>query len=107
MKWVDPVMCDNCESPCNRRESAEPYPFEKARAAGRVETYVCREEGCGGGARFPRYNDPAMLLQTRTGRCGEYLLLQFRGYELISRGICKLILSGPSCSRVEREICLE
>lgn len=38
--------------------------------ADRVELYKCST--CQTEIRFPRYNDPAKLLLTRSGRCGEY-----------------------------------
>jgi peptide-N4-(N-acetyl-beta-glucosaminyl)asparagine amidase len=36
----------------------------------RVELYKCIR--CGRVSRFPRYNHPEKLMQTRTGRCGEW-----------------------------------
>ena len=38
--------------------------------ASRIETYTCQK--CYKTARFPRYNHPQKLFETRTGRCGEY-----------------------------------
>jgi len=37
--------------------------------AGRTEVYQCED---GTLIRFPRYNDPVKLLETRNGRCGEW-----------------------------------
>mmetsp|Transcript_10953 Transcript_10953/g.18318 ORF Transcript_10953/g.18318 Transcript_10953/m.18318 type:complete len:104 (-) Transcript_10953:378-689(-) len=48
----------------------QPNESEERFKAKRVEGYKC--EKCGEEARFPRYNDPIKLLETRTGRCGEW-----------------------------------
>ncbi|CAL1147241.1 unnamed protein product, partial [Cladocopium goreaui] len=52
--------------------------------AHQVEVAQC--SSCGQQTRFPRYNDPAKLLETRTGRCGEWancftLICRSLGYE--------------------------
>jgi len=49
---------------------ANPTEDELRYGARRVEHYLC--EGCGSFVRFPRYNDPLKLLETKTGRCGEW-----------------------------------
>jgi len=38
--------------------------------ASRTEVYKCRR--CANETRFPRYNNPSKLLETRRGRCGEW-----------------------------------
>ncbi|CAM9281638.1 unnamed protein product [Ectocarpus sp. 8 AP-2014] len=43
---------------------------EASSKASVVELYFCKE--CGAQTRYPRYNDPAKLLETRNGRCGEW-----------------------------------
>lgn len=99
MKWVDPIVCDNCQSTCDGGESAEPDPYESARGAERVEKYTCVEEDCEGGARFPRYNNAFTLLETRTGRCGELGFACRWVVELISRGMGEPLLPGVACCR--------
>ncbi|KJH40481.1 thioredoxin [Dictyocaulus viviparus] len=42
---------------------------EQESGADRVEVYSC---SCGKEVRYPRYNNPAKLLETRKGRCGEW-----------------------------------
>ncbi|DBA95296.1 TPA: hypothetical protein ACH3X3_013188 [Trebouxia sp. C0006] len=49
---------------------AAPTAEEADDNAGRVELHTCRSCSCI--TRFPRYNDPAKLLETRQGRCGEW-----------------------------------
>ena len=88
MSWVGSTL--PCEAPgCGgTAEStgamAEPLPAERAAGAARVEAFACG--ACGAAARFPRYTDPATLLRTRRGRCGEWahcflLLLRAAGLE--------------------------
>jgi len=57
----------------------------------RVELHRCNK--CGTVTRFVRYNDPAKLLETREGRCGEWancftLCCRTLGYE--AREVCSL-----------------
>ena len=47
-----------------------PSEEEKKWLASRTEVYQCID--CDLIERFPRYNSPYKLLETRTGRCGEY-----------------------------------
>jgi len=58
--------------------------MEKQYGAGGAEVAQCST--CGMQTRFPRYNDPAKLLETRNGRCGEWancftLICRALGYE--------------------------
>ena len=84
-KWVNNPPCDHCGSAkTHGGGGAQPTPAEAAAGAGRVETYTCAD--CGGTTRFPRYNDPGKLLETRRGRCGEWancftLCCRALGYE--------------------------
>ncbi len=49
----------------------QPTTVERSEGgAGRVEGYQCTL--CQISIRFPRYNNPVKLLETRTGRCGEW-----------------------------------
>ena len=69
--WCDTPACGACGSPdVTPTGAAAPTPDEAAHGASRVESYRC--VSCGAGVRFPRYNDPVKLLETRAGRCGEW-----------------------------------
>jgi len=50
--------------------AAPPTEEDLRYGAHRVEAYDCRS--CGRTTRFPRYNHPGKLLETRRGRCGEW-----------------------------------
>lgn len=51
--------------------SVQPTHEERVEGqAGKVESYMCNR--CRISIRFPRYNNPMTLLETRTGRCGEW-----------------------------------
>lgn len=69
--WTNSPNCTSCGN-----ESVisigmlPPSASELAWQAGRVEGYRCNH--CGSVIRFPRYNHPEKLLETRTGRCGEW-----------------------------------
>lgn len=72
-KWVDQPDCPNC-GPDNKDIEPtgiqRPTPSEAQFQCGAVETYRCKK--CNNQIRFPRYNDPIKLLETRAGRCGEW-----------------------------------
>lgn len=69
--WVDKPPCARCSGPTNGHGSGVPTQEEREAGAGRVELYTCSK--CPGViTRFPRYNDPKTLLNTRRGRCGEW-----------------------------------
>ncbi len=70
-QWTNNPPCDSCGSAETELVGgAAPTPAEAAGKAGRVEVYGCKR--CAGTTRFPRYNDPGKLLETRRGRCGEW-----------------------------------
>ncbi|ODV91719.1 hypothetical protein CANCADRAFT_11339, partial [Tortispora caseinolytica NRRL Y-17796] len=71
--WVDIPNCSVCGSSTQpSTESPLPTADEQKFGAGRVEVYKCISNSCGAMERFPRYNNPAILLQTKRGRCGEW-----------------------------------
>jgi peptide-N4-(N-acetyl-beta-glucosaminyl)asparagine amidase len=89
-KWTNKPSCPNPS--CGRGGPfQEPIgmlaPSTEEREHGwasRVEGYKCKE--CSTVHRFPRYNNPAVLLQTRKGRCGEWancftLICRAAGFE--------------------------
>lgn len=69
-KWVDKPTCPSCGSLTFPVGVVAPTPEEMLWGAGNVESYKCQY--CGKVTRFPRYNHPAKLLETRSGRCGEW-----------------------------------
>ncbi|AET40921.1 peptide-N4-(N-acetyl-beta-glucosaminyl)asparagine amidase Ecym_7068 [Eremothecium cymbalariae DBVPG len=70
--WCDRPKCTVCDSVEFQRAVGQGMPNqdEAQYECGVVELYHC--DKCGGVTRFPRYNDPIKLLETRTGRCGEW-----------------------------------
>ncbi|KZO96742.1 hypothetical protein CALVIDRAFT_527409 [Calocera viscosa TUFC12733] len=72
MRWINSLPCPICSGPTNAVGGAAPTPEERAGQANQVELHRCQNQNCGGMRRFPRYNDPATLMKTREGRCGEW-----------------------------------
>jgi peptide-N4-(N-acetyl-beta-glucosaminyl)asparagine amidase len=69
--WVDKPCCMYCQNPATQAvQTAAPTAEETTHLASRTEVYYCSM--CGTTTRFPRYNDPVKLLETRKGRCGEW-----------------------------------
>ena len=70
--WCDAPACPRCGALSPEPTGAgSPTPDELKHGAHRVETYRCR--ACPeSNIRFPRFNDAVKLLETRTGRCGEW-----------------------------------
>lgn len=71
-KWVNSKPCHVCGHGTSNAGRAEPSEEERRGAAGVVELHRCTSAACGATTRFPRYNDPLTLLDTREGRCGEW-----------------------------------
>eukprot|EP01129_Flabellula_baltica_P000356 TRINITY_DN10381_c0_g1_i1.p1 TRINITY_DN10381_c0_g1~~TRINITY_DN10381_c0_g1_i1.p1 ORF type:complete len:840 (-),score=148.00 TRINITY_DN10381_c0_g1_i1:12-2291(-) len=69
--WVNNDVCSHCNSPNTARSGRGiPNQTEAYYLASVVELYRCND--CGNTTRFPRYNHPSILLDTRKGRCGEW-----------------------------------
>lgn len=62
-RWFDAPR--GADGAALQASAVSPTAEEAAHGARRVELY-------GDGTRFARYNDPAKLLETRVGRCGEW-----------------------------------
>jgi peptide-N4-(N-acetyl-beta-glucosaminyl)asparagine amidase len=69
-KWCDTVPCIICNSKTIPMGSTKPTAEEAAFKASVTELHKCSI--CNHLNRFPRYNDPMKLLETRKGRCGEW-----------------------------------
>ncbi|XP_022704570.1 peptide-N(4)-(N-acetyl-beta-glucosaminyl)asparagine amidase-like [Varroa jacobsoni] len=87
--WVDNPKCDSCSEKTKVEHIVSPDDIcltseEKEGLARRIELYRCT--ACKRELRFPRYNCPRKLLETRSGRCGEWanaftLICLALGYE--------------------------
>ncbi|XP_015695197.1 peptide-N(4)-(N-acetyl-beta-glucosaminyl)asparagine amidase isoform X2 [Oryza brachyantha] len=69
-RWVNAAPCDSCGRETFNVGMGTPLPSELKFGANRVEIYRCNH--CSSTTRFPRYNDPYKLIETRKGRCGEW-----------------------------------
>lgn len=71
-KWCDKPECIKCGS--NQHQNLVghqgPNAEESQFDCGVVEVHKC--QSCAAITRFPRYNNPVKLLETRRGRCGEW-----------------------------------
>uniref|UniRef100_A0AAY4EU34 Peptide-N(4)-(N-acetyl-beta-glucosaminyl)asparagine amidase n=1 Tax=Denticeps clupeoides TaxID=299321 RepID=A0AAY4EU34_9TELE len=68
--WVDCLPCSRCGGRTQSAGSLPPSADDLSWDAGRVEKHYC--DACQHTTRFPRYNNPEKLLETRRGRCGEW-----------------------------------
>lgn len=63
---MDNPSCCSCGGRETKPEGAQqPTPEEREHDASRTEVYRCA--ACQAVTRFPRYNDPGKLLETRCG----------------------------------------
>lgn len=84
--WCDKPTCIKCDTSKHQVGISGDHPTaEESRfECSMVEKYSCN--ACSNITRFPRYNNPIKLLETRTGRCGEWcntfiLILKSFGFE--------------------------
>nr|XP_006825602.1 PREDICTED: peptide-N(4)-(N-acetyl-beta-glucosaminyl)asparagine amidase-like [Saccoglossus kowalevskii] len=68
--WMNSPKCDRCGGETKHTGMATPSADDLKWGASRVEEYECNN--CHQFVQFPRYNHPGKLLETRTGRCGEW-----------------------------------
>ncbi|XP_072034952.1 peptide-N(4)-(N-acetyl-beta-glucosaminyl)asparagine amidase-like isoform X2 [Amphiura filiformis] len=68
--WTNSPKCDSCNGRTSSMGMLEPSIDDLRWGASRVEGYRCTN--CNRAIKFPRYNHPGKLLETRTGRCGEW-----------------------------------
>uniref|UniRef100_A0A8C6H8L5 Peptide-N(4)-(N-acetyl-beta-glucosaminyl)asparagine amidase n=1 Tax=Mus spicilegus TaxID=10103 RepID=A0A8C6H8L5_MUSSI len=70
-RWVNNIVCSKCGGETRSRDEALlPNDDELKWGAKNVENHYC--DACQLSNRFPRYNNPEKLLETRCGRCGEW-----------------------------------
>ncbi|KAK9149971.1 hypothetical protein Syun_008280 [Stephania yunnanensis] len=69
-RWVNSPPCDYCTGGTEFYDMGVALPAEIQFQGSRVELYRCSV--CSKTTRFPRYNDPLKLVETRRGRCGEW-----------------------------------
>ncbi|KAI3784297.1 hypothetical protein L1987_43394 [Smallanthus sonchifolius] len=69
-KWVNSPPCEGCGNETAIQGMGVANASETAYGASRVELHRCNT--CSRTTRFPRYNDPIKLLETKKGRCGEW-----------------------------------
>jgi peptide-N4-(N-acetyl-beta-glucosaminyl)asparagine amidase len=83
--WCDQPICKICNEKGQYIDSQSPNSEEAKWLASRTEVYSCGK--CNNEVRFPRYNNPEKLMETQTGRCGEWAncfgaILRALGYDV-------------------------
>ncbi|XP_072781826.1 peptide-N(4)-(N-acetyl-beta-glucosaminyl)asparagine amidase isoform X2 [Taeniopygia guttata] len=69
--WVNSLPCSRCGGQTEpKSDYLLPTDDDLRWDASRVENHYCNQ--CQLSNRFPRYNNPEKLLETRRGRCGEW-----------------------------------
>jgi peptide-N4-(N-acetyl-beta-glucosaminyl)asparagine amidase len=69
--WCNKARCPVCKNESDAKVGTEtPSAEESQWLASRTEVFKCTR--CNTINRFPRYNNPSKLCDTKTGRCGEY-----------------------------------
>lgn len=91
--WCNKPECNNCHTDSHQEAigMSGPNEIERQFQCGNVELYKCGQ--CQNITRFPRYNDPVKLLETRTGRCGEWcnlFMLILKSFGLDARYVINL-----------------
>ncbi|TGZ60869.1 hypothetical protein CRM22_008297, partial [Opisthorchis felineus] len=69
-RWAGDFYCDICGAKMKLAEITSPWGSEIEGDPHTVEVFRCPSGHSV--KRFPRYNNPKVLLQTRVGRCGEW-----------------------------------
>ncbi|XP_066571832.1 peptide-N(4)-(N-acetyl-beta-glucosaminyl)asparagine amidase isoform X2 [Amia ocellicauda] len=68
--WVNCLPCSRCGGQTQSSGGLSPSTEDLRWGASRVENHFCGQ--CQLINRFPRFNNPEKLLETRRGRCGEW-----------------------------------
>jgi peptide-N4-(N-acetyl-beta-glucosaminyl)asparagine amidase len=68
--WVNSIPCDICKKDTENIGAGEPTAKERSFGGHRVELYRCKT--CNAIFRFPRYNDPGILFETRRNFLDKY-----------------------------------
>ena len=71
-KWVDRPECPRCKESAKMERWGDAMPRNEDREfnATKIESYKCRD--CKIEVRFPRYNHPVKLFETKVGSCSEW-----------------------------------